>query len=259
MLAVDIGNTFTRIVAFAGETIRTRKSLPTRELELGALQNAFAECAAEAEALSVWIASVNPGVNALVDSAAGRVGLERHFIKPGSDHIIAHALKTPATTGVDRLLSAMAAGVLHFPGAAASGGYVVIQCGSAATVDLVDGAGVFRGGYILPGPTMWLSGLSGGAQLPNLSNELPDWNEVFVGDNTHDALVNGMHLALPVAVASAALLINTPDGLPVGKEPLPAVVTGGWGAAALPYMRPRTVYEKDLLLHGIRLFAERNT
>lgn len=257
MLAVDIGNTFTRIVAFADGKIRSRKSFHTRDLELGALQNAFAESAAEAEALSVWIASVNPGVNALVDSAAGRVGLERRFIRPGTDCIMPHVLKTPATTGVDRLLSAMAAGALHFTDHAAENGYVVIQCGSAATVDLVDGAGVFRGGYILPGPTMWLAGLAGAAQLPNLSSELPDWDSVSVGDNTHDALVNGMHLALPVAVASAALLINTQEGLPAGNEPPPAVITGGWGEAALPYMRSPTVYDRDLLLHGIRLFAER--
>lgn len=257
MLAVDIGNTFTRIVAFSGETIRKRKSFHTRDLDLNEIAAAFTEAATVSGADEAWIASVAPPVNALVDAAAERAGLRRRFIRPAVDFILPHALSTPQTTGVDRLLSAYAAGVRHFPRAGGGKGYVVVQCGSAATVDLVDGDGIFRGGYILPGPTFWLLGLSVGVQLPDLSSELPDWTAVTAGDNTRDAILHGMQVALPVAVASAAMLINTDSG--AGGEGLPVAVTGGWGEAAMPYMRSQNVFDPDLLLHGVRLFAARNS
>ena len=258
MLAVDIGNTHTRIVAFTDGDIRQRRSFPTRELDLRELVGAFVELADHADTPYAWMASVVPAANALIDSAAQRAGLGRRFIRPGKDVIIPHALKTPETTGVDRLLSAFAAGERHFAGSSGSRGYVVAQCGSAATVDMVDDDGVFRGGYILPGPAMWLGGLSAGAQLPDLSAENPDWKAVAVGDNTRDALLNGMHVALPVAVASAALLINAGDEGPAGgPEGLPVAITGGWGETVLPFVRSRHVFDRDLLLHGVRLFGER--
>ncbi len=258
MLAVDIGNTFTRIAAFSGGAIRARRSFHTRDLDLSQLLQALDELKAAADDPSAWIASVSPGVNAVVDSAAGRCGLERRFIHPRTDFILPHALATPETTGVDRLLAALAAGRRAFPGAARRQGYVTVQCGTAATVDLVDDAGIFRGGYILPGPTMWLMGVSVAAQLPDLSSELPDWKEIAVGDNTRDAILHGMQVALPVAVATAALLITTKERGIVSDAGagLPVAVTGGWGEAVLPYLRARHDYDRDLLLHGIRIFAE---
>ena len=257
MLAVDIGNTFTRIVAFDGDGIRTRRSFHTRDLQLNHLEAAFAEAARLSGSDCVWIASVAPPANALVDAAAERAGLARRFIKPGTDFILPHRLQTPATTGVDRLLSAMAAGRRYFLDGKGRDGYVVIQCGTAATVDYVDGEGVFCGGYIIPGPSLWLAGLSGGAQLPDLSNEVPDWQSVAPGDNTRDAMTNGMHVALPVAIATAAMLIAPAGKEGDGRNWLPVVVTGGWGEAVLPYVRSQTFFDKDLLLHGLRMFAER--
>lgn len=257
MFAVDIGNTFTRVVAFSGDAVRARRSFHTRDLDLKELMDAFDEMTVLTGSGRVWVASVNPRVNALVDSAAERCGLDRHFIRPGSDFIMPHRLATPETTGVDRLLSAMAAGRRQVSGAERGRGYVVVQCGTAATVDLVDAEGVFRGGYILPGPTMWLTGVAVAAQLPDLSSELPNFKEIWVGDNTRDAILHGMQVALPVAVATAALLVNTEEGgVTSSGGTLPVVVTGGWGEAVLPYLRARHHYDKDLLLHGIRLFAE---
>lgn len=247
MLAVDIGNTFIRIVAFAGERVASRLSLHTHGAKLAEISAAFAEAAAAADTAKAWIASVAPPVNALVDAAAQKTGLARRFIRSGTDFILPHTLSTPETTGVDRLLAALSAKARHFADAP---GCVVAQCGSAATVDLVD-AGVFRGGYILPGPAMWLGGMARGAQLPDYSGELPDWRARAIGANTRDAMVNGMHLALPTTVAAVAGLVAADGGLPLA-------VTGGWGEAVLPHLRSRHIYDKDLVLHGIRLFASMN-
>jgi type III pantothenate kinase len=53
----------------------------------------------------------------------------------------------PAKVGIDRLLNAVAANAWRPDGAAA----VIVDAGSAVTVDLVDADGAFRGGAIFPG------------------------------------------------------------------------------------------------------------
>lgn len=258
MLAVDIGNSFTRVAAFMGDAISFRRSFPTAALDLYELESTYREAAEMTKEASIWIASVAPQVNATAASAAERARLGRTFIKPASDTILPHKLTTPATTGVDRLLAAFAAGKLYFDGAANECGYVVAQCGSAATVDYVDPAGVFRGGYIIPGPGLWLAGLAEAAMLPDLSNAVPDWKRVDLGDNTRDALLNGMHICLPTSVATAVMMIASPDREANPDEPGPPVVlTGGWGEAVTPYLASPFRYDPDLVLHGIRLFAER--
>jgi type III pantothenate kinase len=56
-------------------------------------------------------------------------------------------LAEPEKVGLDRLLNAVAANVVRYPARPA----VIIDAGSAVTVDYVDANGAFRGGAILPG------------------------------------------------------------------------------------------------------------
>ncbi|MCC8179906.1 MAG: type III pantothenate kinase [Planctomycetes bacterium] len=248
MLAIDIGNTNTKVVAFKGDLVAARRILPTRRLEVDDIALALSELSDLADEKAAWIASVYPSANAVVDSACDRVGLARRFIRADRDPIIEHRLSTITTTGVDRLLSASAA-VRQFD--ISRLGMAVVQCGSAATIDYVDPAGVFSGGYILPGPDLWLSGLSVAAQLPDLSGEAFDWAAVDIGDNTSDAILHGMALGLPSAAASAAMFLDASGG------EMPVAVTGGWGEPVVTLLGRRSVWLPDLLLHGIRWFAQR--
>lgn len=253
MFAVDVGNSFTRVVAFSGDRIVDRRSLPTRGMTVEDAAAAFEALKGDASGGDVYVSSVAPGVNAVLDAAAQRLGLTRRFIKPGRDVILPHRLTTPETTGADRLLSALAAGRHLFSPEQIRDGYVVVQCGSAATVDLVDAAGVFVGGYIIPGPVLWLSGISAAAQLPDFSSEVPDWNDVAPGDNTRSAILHGMAVTLPGAVATAASGLASGFGAD-GRRPV--AVTGGWGEAVARLLPDDRVYDADLVLHGVRLFAE---
>lgn len=74
------------------------------------------------------------------------------------------ALDHPETAGIDRLLGALAAHHRARPRPA-----VVINMGTALTIDLVDAEGVFRGGAILPGPQLMANALhTWTARLPHL-------------------------------------------------------------------------------------------
>lgn len=259
MLVVDVGNTRTRIALFEGEDIVRRIVMNTRDLDIDELTAAFAGFSSGGGGDEVYVASVAPYANALIDSAAERAGFARRFIRPGADRVIDNRLDFPEKTGVDRLLAALAAGRRYF--SETSGGYVVVQCGSAATVDVVDRTGVFCGGYILPGPGYWLSGLGEAAQLPDLSAETPDWQETAPGRNTRDAILHGLAASLPGAVLAAVrgLCRRLAEGAVDGETEPGLVFTGGWGAAVAALAGGKSEYNPDLVLHGIRLFMEQTT
>ncbi len=247
MLAVDIGNTFTRFAHFSGESLVDKRAVPTRDLDTQTIETAIQSLNRHD---TLWIASVVPAGTEKIRAAAEALRIDCRSIDSARDSIITNKLTTPETTGVDRLLSAMAAGQRHFRGEVGADGYVVIQCGSAVTVDVVNAETVFVGGVILPGPAMWLSSMASAAQLPDLSSRLPQWNNTEPGVNTRDAMLHGMHIALPEAVAATARRLG-------GTRPV--ALTGGWSDAIIPLITGTVVQDSDLLLHGIRLFAERNT
>ncbi|MCZ7599940.1 MAG: type III pantothenate kinase [Gammaproteobacteria bacterium] len=81
----------------------------------------------------------------------------------------------PAQLGVDRWLALIAARRLG------GGPVVVVDCGTAITVDLVDGAGVFHGGMILPGRRLLESAFTERVAHLELPAERP---KTFPADNT---------------------------------------------------------------------------
>ncbi|MDR3210601.1 MAG: type III pantothenate kinase [Planctomycetota bacterium] len=245
MLALDIGNTKARLAWLEEGVVREHWLWPTRELTSAGLTPLLARQAKAGETL--WVASVAPGVNSRVTAAATAVGATCHFLAVDSDQIMPHRLSSPQTTGVDRLLVALGAG------GQAPGAYIVIQCGSAATVDWVDSEGFYRGGYILPGPRLWLQGLGLAECLPDLSRE--DWlgESSEPGDATRSALLGGLAVGLPAAVAAAVARLGEKLG------PVPLTLTGGWAGALAPRLAnlaPRLV--PDLLFLGIARWVAEN-
>jgi type III pantothenate kinase len=101
--------------------------------------------------------------------------------------------------GVDRLLAALA--VYAVTGQAA----IVIDAGTAVTVDYIDERGVFQGGAILPGAQLMLSALHGqAALLPEVHYEAPDPQRNAWGSNTEQAMLHGVHDGLCGAIRQLA-------------------------------------------------------
>jgi type III pantothenate kinase len=96
-------------------------------------------------------------------------------------------LEKPDHVGIDRLLDAVAANRRRRPGHSA----VLIDAGSAVTVDWVDDDGAFRGGAILPGLRLMAHALHDyTALLPliPIPTELPE----MPGTSTRDAMAVGI-------------------------------------------------------------------
>jgi type III pantothenate kinase len=123
------------------------------------------------------------------------------------------------SVGIDRLLNAVAVNQLRAPGCAA----VVIDLGTACTVDLITTDGAFAGGAILPGIALAASSLhTGTASLPQLSlDDLASPPEV-VGKSTRAAMLAGLYWGNVGAVRELAARLAGP-----GASTPQRFVTGG--------------------------------
>lgn len=155
----------------------------------------------------------------------------------------------PENVGIDRLLGALAAHRLAAPQPA-----IVLSVGTAVTADLVEGAGVYRGGVIFPGPRLMAESLHAWtAQLPLVAAPVIP-AEHPPARNTRDAILAGIRYAI---VGAAYLLVDRYAA--VGASPW-VFVTGG-AAGDLGeidfgdhFMGTRSV--PTLNLEGIRIAAE---
>ena len=258
MLAFDIGNTQTKVVRFEDAAICQRKALatPTMTIEdiaeaTQALQPITASEITATPGPKVLVASVVPEATIRVLRALEECGVSHpRVVDPSSDEIMEHDLPSVAGVGVDRLLAARAAFALCDE---STNGLIVLQCGSALTVDYVDAGGVFAGGMILPGPRLWLSGLSCAAQLPVASADrlAVGGAPSATGKETEDAIRAGLHYGLAGAVRNAVMTIRKEHA-----SDARLVLTGGWADFAHTCLGHETEVISDLVLHGLRLWSQ---
>jgi type III pantothenate kinase len=153
---------------------------------------------------------------------------------------------SPEKVGIDRLLNAVAAKARLRPGLPA----VVVDAGSAVTVDWLDETGAFCGGAILPGLRLMAQALRDHtALLPlvEVRRPLPP----VPGPSTTAAIEAGVYWS--VAGGIRALISQLASGAAVAPQ---IFLTGGDGPLLAPALDAGLVHWPHLTLEGIRLTAE---
>jgi type III pantothenate kinase len=275
IIAVDIGNSAAKAALVDGDRIHESGRLDTSAASTADLADGLRVLAGSAPqaATAILAVSVVDRWTERLERAADELGLPLTVV--AASHIpLQTALLRPDRTGTDRLLAAWAAVRLH------GSPVIVIDLGTATTVDAVDGDGFFLGGAILPGLGLAAETLAQGtARLPHVELDLP---ERAIGADTTAALQSGIVIGHVGAVrelvqrirdgmagVAAATLSPTPAaasdsaGLPAAR----VVVTGGHSAAswarrawcepagpALPAVAD--VLDPELVLRGLGLLAE---
>ncbi len=159
-------------------------------------------------------------------------------------------VESPDKTGVDRLLAAFSAYRHVNQSKSSPQSVIVIQAGTAVTVDFVDASGVFRGGSIMPGLGLSLQLLAAGTDmLPWLGNHAVDVRPILPGKNTEQAISAGVNAAL---VGGASHLVeryrseNSYEGAAIK-----AIVSGGDGSLLEPYILPPAEFVNHVVLRGL--------
>jgi type III pantothenate kinase len=194
-----------------------------------------------------WVLSgVHPGRRDRLADWLGERGDTYRLVTAPSQLPLEVVLEHPEKAGIDRLLNAVAVNTRRRPNAAA----VIVDAGSAVTVDYLDEHGVFRGGAILPGLRLMAQALHDyTALLPvaELSAEI-----AVPATSTHSALGAGIFCAVLGGIAEliARLQKQTPIDTPLD------VFLGGGDAPLLMGQLPYTIQHWPLMtLEGLRLTA----
>jgi type III pantothenate kinase len=155
-------------------------------------------------------------------------------------------LPRPDQVGIDRLADAVAANERRPAGKPA----VVVDAGSAVTVDWVDADGAFHGGAILPGLGLMAQTLhEHTALLPRVTP--PRQPPPLPGTSTTPAIEAGIYYAVAGGIAALVRAYR------VWSDADPVVfLTGGDAPALLPALGPGVVYWPEMTLEGIRRSAE---
>lgn len=157
-------------------------------------------------------------------------------------------LPRPDMVGIDRLLGAVAANRLRPAGRPA----VVVDLGTAITVDLVSAAGAFAGGAILPGIGLSARGLYEFTDLlPLLEMQDLAAPPPVVGLDTIAALRSGIYWG---AVGGVREVVQRLRG-ELAVEPQ-VYLTGGAAPSVAPLIAADAAYVPHLVLGGIALTAE---
>ena len=228
MLAVSVGNTRTRIGAFDDSTLVDTATLRNDKLE--ELQSSLSDAlgrVSDRPGFAVLMASVNSDAAKRIEVHL-RDALDQEVLRVERDVPIpiGRQLDREAIVGEDRLLNAAAAyDVLQQA-------VVVVDAGTAMTVDFVDGAGTFHGGAILPGGQVMLDALNRRtAQLPEVEFSPP---LEPMGHNTLEAMKSGVFHGM----RGAARELVERFAEAAGQYPM-VVATGGDG--------PLLFHEYDLV------------
>ncbi|QDU71933.1 type III pantothenate kinase [Mucisphaera calidilacus] len=215
LLAVSVGNTRTRVGAYVdGKLVESATFINERHTRvMDSVKDAARPLRDHAEA-PVVMSSVNPAVSSQMETELQGLGRPLYRVERDLPIPIGRQLDPEALVGEDRLLNA--AGAFDVLKQAA----VIVDAGTAMTVDLVDGAGTFHGGAILPGAQLMLDSLTQRtALLPEVELSRPTET---VGHSTVEAMLSGVYYGQRGAVRE--LVERFADA--AGQYPL-VVATGG--------------------------------
>lgn len=194
LLVVNVGNSRTQLGEFVGTDLRRQMHLDNTAVP-PIVHQVVQWWEQTDEPKSLLMASVNDEVAEPLDAALrDQLSVEIYQVGEDVPVPIGRCLDPETLIGVDRLLNAAAAwDRIHQA-------CIVVDAGTAVTVDFVDGDGTFHGGAIIPGAMMQLAALHDGtAGLPELQFTAPDDSDVF-GRSTSQAMLKGVFHGIRGAV-----------------------------------------------------------
>ena len=258
LLAVDIGNSAAKAAIVDGHDV----------LGSGRLDTSTASGDDLLDGLRVLVGSLEEPPSAIItvsvvdrwtqrlEVAADALGLPLTVV--AASHIpVSTALARPDRTGADRLLAGWAAAQIY------GTLVIVIDLGTATTVDAIDADGFFLGGAIAPGLELAADALADHtARLPRIEVALPD---EAIGTDTAEAIASGVVIGHIGTVRELAQRMHARIASPSARTKV--IITGGhssapWAEAA--WRRPAgddlpaiaDALDPDLVLKGLGLLAE---
>ncbi len=246
LLAVDVGNTQILIALFQGGDITDHWRLATNaERTSDEYAVLLRQLIGEVELDGVAISSVVPrATTALRSMSTKYFKLDPVVVEPGTKTGMPILIDNPREVGADRVVNGIGAYDLY------GGPTVVIDFGTATTLDAVSAKGEYLGGAILPGIEISMDALF--ARADRLSRvELIEPRSV-IGKSTAEALQSGAIYGFAAQVDGICRRMQDELG------DCTVVATGGLSGLISRFSETIQHVDPWLTLHGLRLVYERN-
>ena len=252
ILAIDIGNTNVVIGGFENDRIEftarvatdARRTEEQYAVEIHQILHLYGYSAGEMEG-SIISSVVPPVFNSVYTGLVKMTGKHPLVVGPGIKTGLNIQMDVPSQVGSDRIVIAVAALAEYEPP------LILMDLGTATTIEVVDRGSTYLGGCIIPGVRTSLDALtSRAAQLPGIRLDRPGR---VIGKNTVDCMRSG------IMYGTAAMLDGMLDRV---EEELGSratvVATGGMAQFIVPLCRREIKLEKDLLLKGLNIIYQKN-
>jgi type III pantothenate kinase len=159
---------------------------------------------------------------------------------------IAIDVDEPASLGADRAVNTIAAHALH------PGDLITIDFGTAATFDVSDFSGAYKGGIIAPGINLSLDALvTAAAKLPRIAIEAPRSTSV-IGTSTVDQMHIGIFWGYVAMIEGLVARLKAEIGRPVT-----VIATGGLAVLFEKHTAVFDRIEPDLTIQGLAIMWQR--
>ena len=242
-LLIDSGNSFIKWAQAKDGSITRKGQCPT---------------AAVSTLAEKWT-GYNAPVQVIVSNVAGKVvaaeisrvvttlwQLDARFLLASKNCCgLTNSYYKPEQLGVDRWMAMVAAYHLS------QNPLIVIDCGTAVTIDLVGEKGIFVGGVILPGLNTALQSLKADTDAVKEIGE-PHAATSVATQSTEEAVLAGVLFGLAGGIER---VVKEQSSL-IDRSPV-IYMTGGDAEKILPYLTFPVVFQADIVLQGLSIVAEK--
>lgn len=165
------------------------------------------------------------------------------YYSPAADLGVSNRYEEPGRLGVDRWLALLEAH--HVLGGAA----IIVDCGSALTLDAVSADGRHVGGYIVPGLRMLEKSLL--ANTGSVRFEpARSWSSLAPGASTTECVHNGVMRMTVAFITETAVALQQ-----AVQDTCPIIMTGGDAARVAPWLEMPVSVKPELVLDGLERVA----
>jgi len=252
LLAIDIGNTNIVLGGIRDDEILFTARIATDRLRTSDQYGVEIKNMLDAFGVSIGdiddciISSVVPPVFHSVRTGVMKIiGKQPMVVGPGLKTGLNIHVDIPSQVGSDRIVIAVAALAEY------AAPLILIDMGTATTMDVIVQDNVYVGGVIFPGVKLSLDALTTrAAQLPGISLDQPS---KVIGKNTVDCMRSGM------MYGTAAMLDGLIDRMTAELgHGATIIATGGLAKFIVPLCNHDIILKKDLLLHGLNILYKKN-